>query len=165
MKSSTSTMQSESRAISLSLAALRDLVRRVAMPTLQDIVGAGLCVGCGACEIVAGSDVVPLQWDEYGSYRPHVLRHLDSATQSRIRSVCPGLRVQLHREASHGKRAKSGRGTRSRFRCSVQGIFWRRAYCSGHPSPRDVRGFSDTACGTVGKSPPEDRSTHQPDQW
>ena len=62
---------------------------------VQDIVESGLCMGCGACEAVAGSERLQVRWDERGACRPHILVPLDAAAQARIRAVCPGLRMEL----------------------------------------------------------------------
>ena len=70
-------------------------LRRIFAPTVEDIVESGLCMGCGACESVAGRDRLQVRWDTRGACRPHVWWPLDRATEAAIRRACPGLRMQL----------------------------------------------------------------------
>ena len=58
---------------------------------LDTIVGQGLCMGCGLCEGVAGSDAVAMTMLAEGGERPVVKGVIDDATLSRINAVCPGL--------------------------------------------------------------------------
>jgi coenzyme F420 hydrogenase subunit beta len=76
-------------------------------PTVQDIVEAGLCMGCGACEAVTGSERLQVRWDLRGACRPHILTPLDAAAQARIRAVCPGLRMELR--TGDGRPSAAGR--------------------------------------------------------
>ena len=61
--------------------------------TLEDIVRAGLCAGCGICESLAGKDRVEMVNVDPGRVRPKVKVPLDSATEARIAAVCPGAHV------------------------------------------------------------------------
>jgi coenzyme F420 hydrogenase subunit beta len=61
--------------------------------TLDEIVQAGLCIGCGLCQSLAGPDRVALVRTTEGRERPIVRRELDHATLELINDVCPGVRV------------------------------------------------------------------------
>ncbi len=61
---------------------------------LDEIVGRGLCIGCGLCESVAGRARVELVATADGRERPLVKRPLDNATLRAINDVCPGTRIE-----------------------------------------------------------------------
>ena len=61
--------------------------------TLEGIVRAGLCAGCGICESLAGRDRVEMVHVDPGRVRPKVKAPLDPATEARIVAVCPGAHV------------------------------------------------------------------------
>jgi coenzyme F420 hydrogenase subunit beta len=67
-----------------------------ATPTerLYAIVEQGLCIGCGLCQSVAGSDRVRVSKTMTGYLQPVVEGELDHATVDRIYAVCPGTRVE-----------------------------------------------------------------------
>src|SRR3984885_5188143 len=62
-------------------------------PAGEEIVEAGLCIGCGLCQSLAGADRVALIETSAGRERPVVRRELDRATLELINDVCPGVRV------------------------------------------------------------------------
>lgn len=64
-----------------------------ALLTLEEIVQAGLCIGCGLCESLAGRERVRIVMTPEGRERPAVQAPLDDATLGLINAVCPGVRV------------------------------------------------------------------------
>ncbi len=62
--------------------------------TLEKIVAAGLCSGCGACVFAAAQGAVEMRLDDDGYLRPVALRTLDETEQSSIRQFCPGIGLQ-----------------------------------------------------------------------
>jgi coenzyme F420 hydrogenase subunit beta len=65
-----------------------------ALLTLEEIVQAGLCIGCGLCESLAGRAYVRIVMTPEGRERPEVNAPLDDAALGLINAVCPGLRVE-----------------------------------------------------------------------
>lgn len=65
-----------------------------ALLTLDHIVQAGLCIGCGLCESLAGQERVRIVMTPEGRERPATEVPLDDATLALINAVCPGLRVE-----------------------------------------------------------------------
>lgn len=61
--------------------------------TLAEIVENGLCIGCGLCRSIAGSELVDLVMTPEGRERPVARRPLNDATLERINAVCPGTRI------------------------------------------------------------------------
>ena len=61
--------------------------------SLETIVTHGLCIGCGLCESLAGSESVEMGVTSYGQMRPHVKEALDEPVIEQIRVVCPGIAV------------------------------------------------------------------------
>lgn len=53
----------------------------------------GLCIGCGLCEAVAGSDRIRVVKTTTGYERPVVVGELDEDTVEHIYDVCPGTRI------------------------------------------------------------------------
>jgi coenzyme F420 hydrogenase subunit beta len=62
--------------------------------TLQDIVQAGLCIGCGLCRSVVGADRLAMVLTPEGRERPVPVESLSSGDNEIINAVCPGLRVE-----------------------------------------------------------------------
>jgi coenzyme F420 hydrogenase subunit beta len=62
--------------------------------TVEDIVKAGLCIGCGLCKAVAGAERIEIIMTAEGRERPVVRSPLDAPTLERINAVCPGTRVE-----------------------------------------------------------------------
>ena len=67
--------------------------QRRAPLALEQIVGAGLCIGCGLCQSLAGADRVTMIETTEGRERPVARAPLDRATLQLINDVCPGVRV------------------------------------------------------------------------
>jgi coenzyme F420 hydrogenase subunit beta len=61
---------------------------------ITEIVQAGLCIGCGLCESLAGPASVELVSTVEGRERPIARRQLDASTLAAINAVCPGTRVE-----------------------------------------------------------------------
>jgi coenzyme F420 hydrogenase subunit beta len=61
--------------------------------TIEQIVAAGLCIGCGLCRAIAGPDRLEIAMTPEGRERPLVRTPLDAATLERINAVCPGTHV------------------------------------------------------------------------
>ncbi|MDJ1178664.1 Coenzyme F420 hydrogenase/dehydrogenase, beta subunit C-terminal domain [Roseofilum sp. BLCC_M91] len=61
--------------------------------SLDEIVTAGLCMGCGLCRSIAGSERVEIAMTPEGRERPIALSPLDEKTLEAIDATCPGIRV------------------------------------------------------------------------
>jgi coenzyme F420 hydrogenase subunit beta len=61
--------------------------------SLEDVVKADLCTGCGICEMIGGHDSVRMQIDHKGYLRPVVTR-VNLEDWFEIERVCPGITVQ-----------------------------------------------------------------------
>jgi coenzyme F420 hydrogenase subunit beta len=61
--------------------------------TVEQIVAAGLCIGCGLCRAIAGPDRLEIAMTPEGRERPLVRTPLDAATLERINAVCPGTHL------------------------------------------------------------------------
>jgi coenzyme F420 hydrogenase subunit beta len=61
---------------------------------IDEIVQAGLCIGCGLCESIAGPERVALVTTGDGRERPVTRAALDVGTLRTINSVCPGTRIE-----------------------------------------------------------------------
>lgn len=60
---------------------------------LYRIVREGLCIGCGICQSIAGSDKIEIAKVENGYQRPIVVGDLDHDDMDKIYDICPGTRV------------------------------------------------------------------------
>jgi coenzyme F420 hydrogenase subunit beta len=60
---------------------------------VDEIVQAGLCIGCGLCESLAGRERVAFVATADGRERPRVHAPLDSPALRAINAVCPGTRI------------------------------------------------------------------------
>jgi coenzyme F420 hydrogenase subunit beta len=60
---------------------------------LYRIVEEGLCIGCGLCQSVAGSNRLRMVVTPEGDERPYATAPLDHPTVDRIYDVCPGTRI------------------------------------------------------------------------
>ena len=76
--------------------------------SLKEIVENGLCLGCGLCQSVAGSDKVVMAYvDPPGYLRPRILAPLDRATEDAILETCPGVRLDEPLDpVRHGSEAR-----------------------------------------------------------
>jgi coenzyme F420 hydrogenase subunit beta len=61
---------------------------------IDEIVQAGLCIGCGLCESIAGPERVALVATPDGRERPVALAPLGAETLDAINAVCPGTRIE-----------------------------------------------------------------------
>jgi coenzyme F420 hydrogenase subunit beta len=60
---------------------------------IDEIVQAGLCIGCGLCESIAGPERVAFVTTADGRERPLARTPLDPGTVRAINAVCPGTRI------------------------------------------------------------------------
>lgn len=72
-----------------------------AMPTppalsIESIVEAGLCIGCGLCRSIA-PDAIRLEMSPQGAEVPALERPLTESELGRVNEVCPGVRVEGRR--------------------------------------------------------------------
>jgi len=75
--------------------------------TIGQIVANGLCIGCGLCRSIAGSDRIAIVTTPEGRERPLVTGSLDIATLDYINAVCPGTRVEGTASRTCGPDTKS----------------------------------------------------------
>ncbi|HTU86526.1 MAG TPA: Coenzyme F420 hydrogenase/dehydrogenase, beta subunit C-terminal domain [Solirubrobacteraceae bacterium] len=61
---------------------------------IDEIVQAGLCIGCGLCQSIAGPERVALVATADGRERPLAMAPLDTETVRVINAVCPGTRIE-----------------------------------------------------------------------
>jgi len=61
--------------------------------SVNDIVDADLCAGCGICESISGRDQIEMNINHAGFYRPQVYQ-TDPEAWKIIRNVCPGVVVK-----------------------------------------------------------------------
>jgi coenzyme F420 hydrogenase subunit beta len=61
--------------------------------SVEEVVAAGLCIGCGLCESLAGRDRIQMAMTVDGRERPHVRRPIDRGVWRRIEAACPGTRI------------------------------------------------------------------------
>jgi coenzyme F420 hydrogenase subunit beta len=73
--------------------------------TVEQIVAAGLCIGCGLCRAIAGPERLEIAMTPEGRERPLVRTPLDAATLERINAVCPGTHVDGAVEGTQSKSA------------------------------------------------------------
>lgn len=59
---------------------------------VEDVVGAGLCTGCGLCESIAGPGIL-MGINIEGNMRPLVRHGVAAAKNEQIMAVCPGVSV------------------------------------------------------------------------
>ncbi|MDY7099721.1 MAG: Coenzyme F420 hydrogenase/dehydrogenase, beta subunit C-terminal domain [Actinomycetota bacterium] len=63
------------------------------MLALREIVDAGLCIGCGLCEAIAGPERVRMTMTPTGVERPAEREPVTGAPLAEINRVCPGIAV------------------------------------------------------------------------
>ena len=61
---------------------------------MEAIVAAGLCMGCGLCQSIAGPEAIRIVMSGEGGERPAVLRSLDEPVLRAINAACPGIVVE-----------------------------------------------------------------------
>ena len=61
---------------------------------LMRIVEDGMCIGCGMCQSVCGSDKVVVRKDREGELRPHIVGPLRDEDVDQVYATCPGTRVE-----------------------------------------------------------------------
>jgi coenzyme F420 hydrogenase subunit beta len=61
---------------------------------IDEIVTAGLCIGCGLCRSIAGDDAIDMVTTLEGRERPVALKSLAPETLATINQVCPGTRIE-----------------------------------------------------------------------
>ena len=61
--------------------------------SLNEIVENGLCIGCGLCRSLAGSQEIEIIMTPEGRLRPVARSALSHSTLTRINAVCPGTRI------------------------------------------------------------------------
>jgi coenzyme F420 hydrogenase subunit beta len=62
--------------------------------SVQAIVDAGLCVGCGLCKSIAGDERIRIEMSADGIEVPQTNGPIDDQTLRLINAVCPGLRAE-----------------------------------------------------------------------
>jgi len=65
--------------------------------SLQDVVDADLCAGCGICEAISGHSRVEMRLNSEGFYRPLTHWPVDDSAWREIRQVCPGVALRQDR--------------------------------------------------------------------
>ena len=65
----------------------------MALLDVDEVVGAGLCAGCGICESMAGSDSIEMALTKEGRIRPKTKKLVESVLMKRIMQVCPGATI------------------------------------------------------------------------
>jgi len=66
--------------------------------SLAEVVTNGLCVGCGLCQSMAGSETIELRLNDEGYLRPSFRQPLDRALEHRILAACPGTVIEGPRD-------------------------------------------------------------------
>lgn len=113
---------------------LRELQENLA-PTerLYKVVTDAMCIGCGLCQSIAGSERVQMRLVENLTERPVVTGELDAETVDRIYRVCPATRIEGLPEALVDSASRYDR---------VWGI-WRRLVLAWAAEP-DIRYLGST---------------------
>jgi coenzyme F420 hydrogenase subunit beta len=61
--------------------------------SIEEVVGSGLCIGCGLCEAVTGGRV-KMKMTDYGSLRPTPINSFSPDEESQLLAACPGVTVE-----------------------------------------------------------------------
>jgi coenzyme F420 hydrogenase subunit beta len=61
---------------------------------IDEIVTAGLCIGCGLCRSTAGAETIDMVTTPEGRERPVALKRLSPEMLATINQVCPGTRIE-----------------------------------------------------------------------
>ena len=62
--------------------------------SLSDITKNGLCIGCGICESIIGSETIKISMTKKGRLEPQEISPLSSENLNKIKKVCPGVLVE-----------------------------------------------------------------------
>lgn len=70
---------------------------------VDEVVGAGLCAGCGICESMAGNDAIEMALTKEGRIRPKTKKSVEPVLMKRIMQVCPGATITGPKEDQAGQ--------------------------------------------------------------
>ena len=62
--------------------------------SLSDITKNGLCIGCGICESIIGSETIKISMTKKGRLEPQEILPLSNENLNKIKKVCPGVLVE-----------------------------------------------------------------------
>ena len=62
--------------------------------SLSDITKNGLCIGCGICESIIGSETIKISMTKKGRLEPQEISPLSNENLNKIKKVCPGVLVE-----------------------------------------------------------------------
>jgi coenzyme F420 hydrogenase subunit beta len=62
--------------------------------SLSDITKNGLCIGCGICESIVGSETIKISMTKKGRLEPQEISPLSNENLNKIKKVCPGVLVE-----------------------------------------------------------------------
>ena len=62
--------------------------------SLSDITNNGLCIGCGICQSLVGTDKISISMSEKGRLEPEVIKPLSNLEFEKIKKTCPGVIVE-----------------------------------------------------------------------
>lgn len=60
---------------------------------IERIIKSDLCIGCGFCEAMVGSDKCKMSLNSKGFYEPHFLKPINKEQEANILKVCPGIHI------------------------------------------------------------------------
>lgn len=64
------------------------------MKRIQKIINSGLCLGCGLCEAIAGTEKCEMIISKDGFYSPHFKCNINKTETEQILDCCPGVHVK-----------------------------------------------------------------------
>ena len=79
---------------------------QLSLNKLSDIVDSGLCVGCGICQSIAGSDKIEIEMSLKGRLEPKETNKISPGIFEKIKSICPGTIVEGLPENTIDKHSK-----------------------------------------------------------
>ena len=62
--------------------------------SLSDITNNGLCIGCGICQSLVGTDKISISMSEKGRLEPEAIKPLSNLEFEKIKKTCPGVIVE-----------------------------------------------------------------------
>ncbi len=68
---------------------------------IKSIVESGLCVGCGLCESMVGSNHIKMVLNQEGFLRPATAENLNEGVQHDVLTVCPGIKQERRADIHH----------------------------------------------------------------